>query len=206
MESKKVLIISDILPSKFMTAGNVLSLLHEEISNEQDIIYICLHNIELKYLVFEQIGSQSVYFFERPVENWNLKYRVSIFSKAINLIGELLAVRDSIFTSREIIRIINRENPATVVHVIESKTSIQVSNRVLNQKFLKSINIGVYWDPIEWWIKSRKTNLVIGKYLISLDKKNILKYDKIIAPSDNMKNYLINIGAKSVETMYPFYE
>jgi hypothetical protein len=206
MESKKVLIISDILPSKFMTAGNVLSLLHEEISNEQDIIYICLHNIELKYLVFEQIGSQSVYFFERPVENWNLKYRVSIFSKAINLIGELLAVRDSIFTSREIIRIINRENPATVVHVIESKTSIQVSNRVLNQKFLKSINIGVYWDPIEWWIKSRKTNLVISKYLISLNKKNILKYDKIIAPSDNMKNYLINIGAKSVETMYPFYE
>jgi len=206
MESKKVLIISDILPSKFMTAGNVLSLLHEEISNEQDIIYICLHNIELKYLVFEQIGSQYVYFFERPVENWNMKYRVSIFSKAINLIGELLAVRDSIFTSREIIRIINRENPATVVHVIESKTSIQVSNRVLNQKFLKSINIGVYWDPIEWWIKSRKTNLVISKYLISLNKKNILKYDKIIAPSDNMKNYLINIGAKSVETMYPFYE
>jgi hypothetical protein len=206
MESKKVLIISDILPSKFMTAGNVLSLLHEEISNEQEIIYICLHNIELKYLVFEQIGSQSVYFFERPVENWNLKYRVSIFSKAINLIGELLSVRDSIFMSREIIKIINRENPATVLHVIESKTSIQVSNRVLNQKFLKSINIGVYWDPIEWWIKSRKTNLVISKYLILLNKKNILNYDKIIAPSDNMKNYLINIGAKSVETMYPFYE
>lgn len=189
-----------------MTAGNVLSLLHEEISNEQEIIYICLHNIELKYLVFEQIGSQSVYFFERPVENWNLKYRVSIFSKAINLIGELLSVRDSIFMSREIIKIINRENPATVLHVIESKTSIQVSNRVLNQKFLKSINIGVYWDPIEWWIKSRKTNLVISKYLILLNKKNILNYDKIIAPSDNMKNYLINIGAKSVETMYPFYE
>jgi hypothetical protein len=206
MESKKVIIISDILPSKFMTAGNVLSLLHEEISNEQEIIYICLHNIELKYLVFEQIGSQSVYFFERPVENWNLKYRVSIFSKAINLIGELLSVRDSIFMSREIIKIINRENPATVLHVIESKTSIQVSNRVLNQKFLKSINIGVYWDPIEWWIKSRKTNLVISKYLILLNNKNILKYDKIIAPSDNMKNYLINIGAKSVETMYPFYE
>ena len=189
-----------------MTAGNVLSLLHEEISNEQEIIYICLHNFELKYLIFEQIGSQSVYFFERPTETWNLKYRLSIFSKAINLIGELLSIRDSIFLSREVIKIINRENPKTVIHVVESKTSIQVSNRILNQKFLKLVNIGVYWDPIEWWIKSRKTNSIISKYLISLNTKNILKYDKIIAPSDNMKNYLKSIGAKSVETMYPFYE
>lgn len=206
MHKNKTLVFTDILPSKYMTAGNVLSLLHTELATEQQLIYICLHDQGLDYLVFDQIGSQSVYLIERPIETWDIKIRLKFLSYLINMIGEILSINDNKYIGHKVLDIINRENPSTIIHVIESKSSIQLSKILLNDNRLKSTQIGIYWDPVDWWINARKTNSFVGKYLRFINRKNILMYDNILVPSDNMKDYFFSLGATKIETLYPFYE
>ena len=202
----KTLLITDILPSKYMTAGNVLSLLHDELAIEQQLVYICLHDQGLNYLVFDQIGSQAVYLIERPIETWNIKIKLKSLSYLINMVGEILSFSDNKYIGRKVLDIINRENPSRIIHVIESKSSIQLSRILLNDKRLNLTQNGIYWDPVDWWINARETNSFVGKYLRYINKKNILMYNSILVPSDNMKNHFFSLGATKIETLYPFYE
>ena len=206
MDDNKTLVFTDVLPSKYMTAGNVLSLLHDELATEQQLVYICLHDLQLDYVISDQIGSQSIHMMDRPIENWNIKIKTKLLGYLINMIGEILSIYDNKYIGRKVLEIVNRENPSRIVHVIESKSSIQLSNLLLNDDRLNSTQIAVYWDPVDWWINARETNSFVGKYLRYINKKNILMYNSILVPSDNMKNHFFSLGATKIETLYPFYE
>jgi hypothetical protein len=203
MIKPKLLVITDILPSKQMTAGNVLSLIHREAKISFEIIYICLHNLELDYQVFDQVGKKSVYIVERPLESWDTS-RFGFYSKVINFIGEIISTIESFEIARGIENIISRESPQKIMYIIESKTSVRVSWKLQQKNLVESI--GVYWDPLEWWMESRKTSKFFKKILHNKNKDLIKKFTSIIVPSDNMKENMKDLGAKAVTTLYPYYE
>jgi hypothetical protein len=90
------------------------------------------------------------------------------------------------------------------MYIIESKTSVRVSWKLQQKNLVESI--GVYWDPLEWWMESRKTSKFFKKILHNKNKDLIKKFTSIIVPSDNMKENMKDLGAKAVTTLYPYYE
>ena len=203
MIKPKLLVITDILPSKQMTAGNVLSLIHTEANISFEIVYVCLHNLELDYQVFDQVGNKSVYILERPLESWETS-RFGIYSRVIKFIGEIISTIETLEIARSIEKIISRECPQKIMYVIESKTSVRVCWKLQQKNLIESI--GVYWDPLEWWMESRNTGKFFKTILLNKNKELSIRFTSIIVPSDNMKEYMKNLGAKAVTTLYPYYK
>jgi hypothetical protein len=88
--------------------------------------------------------------------------------------------------------------------VIESKTSVAITHKLIG--FADIQEIGIYWDPVEWGLNSKKVNYIEKKKILNKNKYIIKKFDGILVPSDNMNGYFKNIGAKNVRTIYPYFE
>ncbi len=186
-----------------MTAGNVLSLLNFELENLYDCKYIVLHNPELDYLIDQSIGSQSIFIIEKPFENWGGLSKKKSYTFISSFIGETIAIFDCLRISNRIKTIINNIKPPMIFFVIESQTSVRVAKNIM--KDFECGKIGIYWDPIDWWLAERKIN-VFHKLLLLKQNKTIIKnFDHLIAPSNGMSNYFLNLGNKNISIVYPYY-
>jgi hypothetical protein len=202
MNKGKILVITDQLPARQSTAGYVLSLIHKELKLSYEILYVCLHNLELNYDVFEQIGRQSVFITEQPRESWGTQGS-RLFSAVSNYIGEKVSEIDSLRIAKGIESLIHRERPIKIIYVLESKTSYRVCWKLSREIQIESI--GIFWDPIDWWIEVNKTNRFAKKRLVKQSLEIARALSSTIVSSENMKQYMNNLGAKKSTTVYPYF-
>jgi hypothetical protein len=200
--TSKMIIVTDILPSKQMTAGSVLSVFHKEIKDKYEIYYINLTNKELNYELDEQIGSASIYFYEKPFEEWQKILESNFLTKWLIFIGEIFANIDSVKISKNILVVINRIRPETVVFVIESQTSVKIAKYLIPR--VKAYKIGIFWDPISWWLESKNLDRITKKQILKYYKLIVTTLDSLIVPSENMMLYFKKMGAKSVIDLYSY--
>lgn len=204
MINEQIVMITDILPSKQMTAGNVLTLIHDELQTKFDLHYINLYNAEINYEIYERVGSESIYIIEKPRENWGTITEMKILSQLVSFFGEVASNLDCKLIVNKINTIITRIRPSMIIYVIESHTSIKIAKRLVGASDIQEI--GIYWDPVEWQLESKKVD-VINKKIVQQKNKNLIKkFEAILVPSNNMGNHFTSIGAKNIVTMHPYFE
>ncbi len=202
MVQKSLVIVTDALPSNYLTAGNVLLQLHKELEKNFDVYYVNLYNKNLNYLVSGSINPNSVYLIEKPKDFWHDVFNNRWISKASPFFGEIMSNIDSKIISRKILSIFKEIKPDVAVFVIESQTSVAVAHSLVTN--LKLQTIGMYWDPIEWWLNARKLDRFSKNRTLKKYYKIVTMFDSLIVPSSNMKDFFAGLGAKKIIELYPY--
>lgn len=204
MNRERIILVTDILPSKQMTAGNVLRQVHDVLQSEYELHYVNLYDRELSYEVYERIGSESIYVFAKPHTNWGNFSKKSTLSKMISLYGELVSQKDYKIIAKKIGILVSRIKPSTIIYVIESPASITIAKELMGSS--KIYALGIYWDPVEWQLDISKISSIYKKRILDKNKELIKKFDSIIVPSENMSSYFKSMGGKNLISLHPFFD
>jgi hypothetical protein len=175
----KILLITDVLPTRHHTAGLVLEqfFAHFPLNYE-----LCTYNVQSDsiptYDVSERITGK-MRWTRKPAENWLVP---GIFKVALEKLSEL----DAKVIAKDVLEQISRDRPDLLFIVLQGQTMFRIGIELHKKGVIFST---FNWDPLSWWLHQNKAperNIrLVNDILPALDSGGTH-----ILPSPSFSHYL----------------
>lgn len=175
----RILLISDVLPTKIHTAGIVLDQFFTRLPHNYELLTYNIQDDGLPTYEVSQRITGKMRWARKPAETWLVpKYFRGIFEK--------ISAHDTTLISNDILREISRQKPDLVFVVLQGQTMF----RIAIQLYKHGIEFSTFnWDPLSWWLhhkKAPKSNLkLLEEILPALNSGGVH-----ILPNPNFAEYL----------------
>jgi hypothetical protein len=179
----KIRIISDIAPTKSLTAGIILEQILVQLPAEFDIeCEILVDDGLADYKLSDYLNPNSCRWYRKPRESWPLSNFYSPFKK----FGELLSAFETKKIVKSIIRRESRNSSDLIIVVIQGQTTIRVANLLFKSNYNLST---IHWDPWNWWHREKG---VPNSFLKEVNQLNysIQLSGSHLVPSQNFREEL----------------
>lgn len=191
----KIRLVSDIAPTKSLTAGIVLEQIIRQLPAEFDLeCEILVDDGLADYKISTFLNPDSCRWYRKPRESWpNSK----IFSPLRNL-GEFLSTLETKRIAKEIIKHESRNSSDLIIVVVQGQTSIRIANLLLKSHFNVST---VHWDPWTWWHREKGVPNSFYKEVHRLNESILLSGSHLV-PSQNFREEL-GLSVQQGIVLYP---
>ncbi len=175
----RILIITDVLPSKTHTAGLVLHQFISQFPENLEVSTYCIHSDGLPTYDVSTSIKGSMRWARKPQETW----LAPLFTKSSL---ELISANECRIISNDILREMSRIKPDEVILVLQGQTMF----RIAIQLSIHGIEFSTFhWDPLSWWIINTKSNFKLEKLRKDL-LPSLRKGGTHILPSQEYAKYL----------------
>ena len=192
---RKILIVSDVGPTKNFTGGLVLLRISEYLAKYFQIEWLILHQKHhAGYVVGLFHSSTKLTWLYKPVENWSTKFNWL----GISVLGEKFADKETNQIWSHIRRQISRDAPDHILLVLQGQTSFKIARHLLEESIeFSTLN----WDPWIWW---SRTNKVPKKFDKEVDKIFArLAFQNHLVPTGEIASRY-GILTANAATLYPY--
>lgn len=190
-----ILIVSDIAPTEYYTAGIVLEqVLKFTNANVEFSCFTFKDDALPNYLMSTYLSVHNSFVARKPNEDWNSIPLPQYFSK----LGERFASRDTEKLVQEILKINSYRIFDHIIVVIQGQTSIRIYNSLFSYGLPVST---LHWDMWSWWEKSKKVPHDFRK-VVDLMYENMRTKGCHLMPSKGFINKL-RLEENSALTLYP---
>ena len=175
----RILLISDVLPTKKHTTGIVLDQFFARLPHNYELMTYNIQSDGLPTYEVSRLITGKMRWARKPAETWLVpKYFRGIFEK--------FSAHDSTLISKDILREISRQKPDLVFVVLQGQTMF----RIAIQLYKHGIEFSTFnWDPLSWWLhhnKAPRSNLkLLEEILPALNSGGVH-----ILPNPNFADYL----------------
>lgn len=189
---KKVLLISDVPPDPYFTAGQVLNKI---ICTAEDIyfdfVWLNQSNLEAKNLP-SNLQVLREYSYPAPSQLFVAK---PTLRKLFRPLIHLLNFFKNFVVSYKVYKVANSHSSEVIWFVLQGdKPAITFLPLV---HFLKQRKILHQWDPIDWWLEHRKYPLLYRKVILKISRHLEKWVDHTVVPSQTWQSLHTSQGIKS---------
>ena len=148
----KILLLTDIPPSKDYTAGIVLNQLVRFLPGDTVVCY-CVHNARLKVRLSPDLDFPVAYDI-KPRENWNFLGPVGTLSSSIvEGYYETIGLRK---LTKNVVRFGKTHGVDRLWGVLQGQTMIRLATRAAGD--LQVPLLTQIWDPPHWWLRANRVD------------------------------------------------
>lgn len=196
-EEKRVLFISDLMPSDSLTAGAVLKSMCRTIPESWDLRYLVVGDPGANSNLLNPVEGSTLYFTQKPNVQWS-----GISSNALVRIGEKIAEFETKNVRKKIQKFIDEFRP----EIIFIAPQCQILTKIwLELDVSLSQTVAIMWDYPTWWAESHnlspKSQAQFVDDWCELFEKSSLR----LVPSEKAKNIFQSRPSDSF-VLYPFFE